>query len=76
MCVLHAVLPTAWIQTSPRVQHRLLGHDDVDLAVDRGGGPEISVQPLSEVRDGAVPARQEDVRVQLWSQRCRTTEKG
>lgn len=70
----HSKAPATRSHTSPGVHHRLLRKDDVNLAVDRGGGPEVPVQPLPEVRDGAVPARQQDVRVELWSQRCGTAD--
>lgn len=51
------------------MQHRLFGKGNVDLAVRRSGSPKVSVQPLSQVRDGAVASGQEDVRVELRSQR-------
>lgn len=53
------------LHTSPGVQRGLFGEDNVDLAVGRGGGPEVPVHPLSKVGDGAVAPRQKNVRVKL-----------
>lgn len=59
--------------TSPGMQHGIFGQGNVDLAVDRSRGPEVSAQSLSQVWDGAVASRQQDVRVELRSQRRGTS---